>query len=158
METELYKVQPVNFIRRLWAGCAAPFIMGTLFGLLTLVTSHNKTFISGLTLLLVFFFFIVLPFFRAYTWAKQQIISVSGNGDTITISLLKKNKPIALVVKRQDLKTKLSWSKLGRPYILKLSIYENDIEKIKVYSSGKELLVRELESIAYAIKYDDPIL
>ena len=86
----------------------------------------------------------------SYNWTLNQIELLTFNDDLFELVVISKNKKRPYSIPKTNIKTTLKWQG-GRPRILKLTLFDNDLKVADFYSGGKQKMEETLEEIASKI-------
>ena len=145
----LYKTFVDNFAIRVFK-LFYPYLIipGLLLFLPLLNIKGNKTII--LIWVITMLSIIIMMLISSYNWALSQVTSISFKDDFFEVEIISKNIKQLYSIHKSDIKTILKWQG-GRPRILKLTLFDNELKVADFYSGGRQKLAYALEGIAIKI-------
>ena len=151
----LYKTNIDSFEKRALKLFYPPFIV---FGLLLFIPflyfKGDKIICSiWVTIMLLIISMLLIS---TYKWTINQVVSLSFYDDIFEIEIMSKNITRLYSINKANINTILKWQG-GRPRVLKLTLFDNEVKIADFYSGGKHKLESVLEEIAFKInKYKNP--
>lgn len=151
MGVEIIIKHPVDkFSKRLWKVFSTTFYIYLIALLIPVFNINGEIIIYSICWILILIF-MTTTYYSYRKWALNAIQLITITEDTFRLEFFNKDIKKTYDINKNNIKTTLKWEG-SRPRVLKLSVFDNDIKVIDLYSAGKSDNEYLLEDIAFRIR------